>query len=172
MLDVKLIRSEPNEVAKKLLIRGFVLDIEYLDELESKRRKIQGISQNLQSERNSHSKMMGKAISEAQNQDEINLLKKKGEELKKSCAEAENKLNIVKTELEVYLSSIPNLPDDIVPSGIDESSNLEVRRWGSIKKFPFKIKNHVELGEALGMLDFESATKIASTRFSVMGRYC
>jgi seryl-tRNA synthetase len=112
--------------------------------------------------------MMGKAISEAQNQNEINLLKKKGEELKKSCAEAENKLNIVKTELEVYLSSVPNLPDDIVPSGIDESSNLEVRRWGSIKKFPFKVKNHVELGEALGMLDFESATKIASTRFSVM----
>ena len=168
MLDIKLIRSEPDLVAKKLLIRGFVLDIEYLDELESKRRKIQGISQNLQSERNSHSKMMGKAISEAQNQNEINLLKKKGEELKKSCAEAENKLNIVKTELEVYLSSVPNLPDDIVPSGIDESSNLEVRRWGSIKKFPFKIKNHVELGEALGMLDFESATKIASTRFSVM----
>ena len=168
MLDVKLIRSEPDVVAKKLLIRGFVLNIEYLDELESKRRKIQGISQNLQSERNSHSKMMGKAISEAQNQNEINLLKKKGEELKKSCAEAENKLNIVKTELEVYLSSVPNLPDDIVPSGIDESSNLEVRRWGSIKKFPFKIKNHVELGEALGMLDFESATKIASTRFSVM----
>ena len=168
MLDIKLIRSEPDVVAKKLLIRGFTLDVEYLDKLESRRRKIQEISQNLQSERNAHSKVMGKAISEAKNKNEVALLKKKGEKLKESCSEAENKLNIVKAELETYLCTVPNLPDDIVPSGINESDNLELRRWGTTREFSFKIKNHVELGENIGMLDFESATKIASSRFAVM----
>jgi seryl-tRNA synthetase len=168
MLDIKLIRSEPNLVAKKLLIRGFKLDIDYLDKLEFKRRELQEISQNLQSERNTYSKMMGKAISEAKNQKDIALLKSKGENLKKSCSEAEYKLDKIKIELDEYLRIIPNLPDDQVPSGANESDNLEIRRWGSKREFSFKVKNHVDLGEITGMLDFESGVRIASSRFSVM----
>ena len=168
MLDIKLIRSEPNLVAKKLLIRGFKLDIDYLDKLEFKRRELQEISQNLQSERNTYSKMMGKAISEAKNQKDIALLKSKGENLKKSCSEAEYKLDKIKIELDEYLRIIPNLPDDQVPSGANESDNLEIRRWGSKREFSFKVKNHVDSGEITGMLDFESGVRIASSRFSVM----
>lgn len=168
MLDIKLVRSEPDKIAEKLSIKGFTLDTKYLDGLESQRCKLQNISESLQSERNTYSKEMGKAISNAKNKEEIASFKVKGEELKKSCIQAESKLNAIKIELEVYMSSVPNLPDEEVPSGINESDNIELRCWGELPIFSFEIKDHVDLGELLGMLDFESGAKITGSRFSVM----
>lgn len=168
MLDIKLIRSEPEKIAAKLAIRGFVLDVKYINGLEGKYRQLQDTSQSLQSERNAYAKMMGKAISEAKTQEEIPLLKERGEELKQACIRAEEELNKIQDQLEDYMSGIPNLPDDHVPPGTNEDDNLEIRRWGKPRNFTFEVKDHVDLGELSGMLDFQAGAKIAGSRFSVM----
>lgn len=168
MLDIKLIRSEPEKIAAKLAIRGFVLDVKYINGLEGKYRQLQDTSQSLQSERNAYAKMMGKAISEAKTQEEIPLLKERGEDLKQACIRAEEELNKIQDQLKDYMSGIPNLPDDHVPPGTNEDDNLEIRRWGKPRNFTFEVKDHVDLGELSGMLDFQAGAKIAGSRFSVM----
>ena len=168
MLDIKLIRSEPEKIAAKLVIRGFVLDVKYINGLEREYRQLQDASQSLQSERNAYAKMMGKAISEAKTQEEIPLLKERGEELKQACIHAEEELNKIQDQLEDYMSGIPNLPDDHVPPGTNEDDNLEIRRWGKPRDFTFEVKDHVDLGELSGMLDFQAGAKITGSRFSVM----
>ena len=168
MLDIKLIRSEPEKIAAKLAIRGFVLDVKYINGLEREYRQLQDASQSLQSERNAYAKMMGKAISEAKTQEEIPLLKERGEELKQACIRAEEELNKIQDQLKDYMSGIPNLPDDHVPPGTNEDDNLEIRRWGKPRDFTFEVKDHVDLGELSGMLDFQAGAKIAGSRFSVM----
>ena len=168
MLDIKLIRSEPEKIAAKLVTRGFVLDVKYINGLEREYRQLQDASQSLQSERNAYAKMMGKAISEAKTQEEIPLLKERGEELKQACIHAEEELNKIQDQLEDYMSGIPNLPDDHVPPGTNEDDNLEIRRWGKPRDFTFEVKDHVDLGELSGMLDFQAGAKIAGSRFSVM----
>jgi len=168
MLDIKLIRSEPEKIAAKLVIRGFVLDVKYINGLEREYRQLQDASQSLQSERNAYAKMMGKAISEAKTQEEIPLLKERGEELKQACIRAEEELNKIQDQLKDYMSGIPNLPDDHVPPGTNEDDNLEIRRWGKPRDFTFEVKDHVDLGELSGMLDFQAGAKITGSRFSVM----
>ena len=168
MLDIKLVRSDPKKVAAKLAVRGFVLDVEYFSSLETYRRNLQDRSQTLQSERNSYAKMMGKAISQAKHPDDIPPLKAKGEELKKACIEAEVELNRANLRLKDYMSSIPNIPDDQVPAGGSENDNLEIRRWGEPRDFSFEAKDHVDLGELSGMLNFEVGSKITGSRFAVM----
>ena len=168
MLDIKLIRSEPEKIAAKLAIRGFVLDVKYINGLEREYRQLQDTSQSLQSERNAYAKMMGKAISEAKTQEEIPLLKERGEELKQACIRAEEELNKIQDQLEDYMSGIPNLPDDHVPPGTNEDDNLEIRRWGKPRDFTFEVKDHVDLGELSGMLDFQAGAKITGSRFLVM----
>tara|TARA_B110000503_G_scaffold107637_1_gene160862 strand:- start:1366 stop:2658 length:1293 start_codon:yes stop_codon:yes gene_type:complete len=168
MLDIKLIRSDPEKIATKLAIRGFILDIKYFNGLEVEHRQLRDASQSLQSKRNTYAKMMGKAISEAKTQEEILLLKERGEDLKKVCIQAEKKLNKIQVQLENYMNDIPNLPDDHVPPGAGESDNVEIRRWGKPREFTFEVKDHVDLGELSGMLDFEVGTKITGSRFSVM----
>ncbi|MBT3566410.1 MAG: serine--tRNA ligase [Porticoccus sp.] len=168
MLDIKLIRSEPEKIAAKLVTRGFVLDVKYINGLEREYRQLQDASQSLQSERNAYAKMMGKAISEAKTQEEIPLLKERGEELKQACIRAEEELNKIQDQLKDYMSGIPNLPDDHVPPGTNEDDNLEIRRWGKPRNFTFEVKDHVDLGELSGMLDFQAGAKIAGSRFSVM----
>ena len=168
MLDIKLIRSEPEKIAAKLVIRGFVLDVKYINGLEREYRQLQDASQSLQSERNAYAKMMGKAISEAKTQEEIPLLKERGEELKQACIRAEEELNKIQDQLKDYMSGIPNLPDDHVPPGTNEDDNLEIRRWGKPRDFTFEVKDHVDLGELSGMLDFQAGAKITGSRFLVM----
>ena len=168
MLDIKLIRSEPEKIAAKLVTRGFVLDVKYINGLEREYRQLQDASQSLQSERNAYAKMMGKAISEAKTQEEIPLLKERGEELKQACIRAEEELNKIQDQLKDYMSGIPNLPDDHVPPGTNEDDNLEIRRWGKPRDFTFEVKDHVDLGELSGMLDFQAGAKITGSRFSVM----
>ncbi|MCL4136210.1 UNVERIFIED_CONTAM: hypothetical protein GTU68_060038 [Idotea baltica] len=169
MLDPKLVRSEPETIAAKLAVKGFTLDVEKLKELEGIRRQLQDKAQTLQSERNAYAKSMGKAIGEAKAKGEdIAPLKAKGEELKKASVQAEEELGELQNQLVNYLSGIPNLPDEEVPSGKSEDDNVEIRRWGEPKQFDFEVKDHVDLGADSGLLDFETAAKITGSRFAVM----
>ena len=169
MLDPKLVRNEPQLVAEKLLKRGFDLDVHLLERLEQERKEKQLKAEQLQADRNTYAKSMGKLIGEAKARGEdITPLKEKGEALKKACIDAENAFESVQMQLTNYLSGVPNIPDDEVPEGVNEDDNVEIRKWGTPKKFDFEPKDHVEIGEILGQLDFETASKITGARFAVM----
>ncbi|MFA5632389.1 MAG: serine--tRNA ligase [Porticoccaceae bacterium] len=169
MLDPKLVRAEPQTVAAALAKRGFVLNVDYLGELETRRRAAQEKSQGLQEERNAYARAMGKAIAEAKAKGEdIEPLKAKGEQLKVAAQEAEGELAAIQEKLEHYLHEVPNLPDAEVPDGKSEDDNVEIRRWGEPRTFAFAIKDHVDLGEAGGLLDFETGVKLAGSRFAVL----
>ncbi|HKK13570.1 MAG TPA: serine--tRNA ligase [Gammaproteobacteria bacterium] len=165
MLDLKKLRSEPQTVADALARRGYRLDLARFQSLEGRRKELQVRAQQLQAERNSRSKAIGKA--KAAGEDIEPLLAQVsglGEQLK----EAEQELESVQQGLNALLLDMPNTPDASVPDGQDESHNVEVRRWGEPPAFDFAPKDHVDLGEALGMLDLETAAKIAGARFAVM----
>jgi seryl-tRNA synthetase len=165
MLDPKLLRSDPDAVAANLLRRGFVLDVARLNALEEARKKWQVRADELRNERNTHAKTVGKA--KAQGQDIAPLLQQV-ENLGKELTEAEAELGKVQADLDSILLGLPNLLQDSVPNGRDESANVEIRRWGEPRKFDFKPRDHVELGEKLGQIDFAAAGKIAAARFSVL----
>jgi seryl-tRNA synthetase len=165
MLDPKLLRSDPAAVAANLARRGFSLDIAKLGALEESRRKWQLRVDELRNERNVNAKSVGKA--KAQGQDIAPLLKQVetlGEELAKADAE----LAAVQGDLDQIALGMPNLLHESVPDGRDETSNVEIRRWGTPREFTFKPRDHVELGEKLGQLDFAAAAKISGARFSVL----
>ncbi|TNE82662.1 MAG: serine--tRNA ligase [Gammaproteobacteria bacterium] len=169
MLDPKLVRSEPQTIAAALAVKGFTLDVDKLNEWEASRRELQDKAQSLQAERNAYAKSMGKAIGEAKAKGEdVEPLKAKGEALKLACVEAEAALATVQQQLDEYLSGVPNTPDPEVPAGATEDDNVEIRRWGEPRVFDFDVKDHVDLGARLGLLDFETATKITGSRFAVM----
>ncbi|HSJ48656.1 MAG TPA: serine--tRNA ligase, partial [Gammaproteobacteria bacterium] len=156
---------ELDTVASELARRGYSLDTTRLDALEQRRKDLQVRTQELQAERNSRSKNIGKA--KAAGEDIAPLLKEVeglGEQLKT----AEQELATLQQELDDILMGIPNSPHASVPDGKDETANQEVRRWGEPRKFDFEIKDHVDLGEGLGQLDFAAAAKISGARFSVL----
>src|SRR4051794_24085791 len=165
MLDPKLLRSDPAAVAANLARRGFKLDVERLSALEETRRKWQLRVDELRNERNVHAKSVGKA--KAQGQDIAPLLKQV-ETLGEELAKAEVELSKVQAELDQITLGIPNLLNESVPDGRDESANVEVRRWGEPRKFDFKPRDHVEIGESLRQIDFAAAVKISGARFSVL----
>ena len=165
MIDLKLIRSDLNNVVKRLNSRGYVLDAESLSRLEARRKEVQVRTQELQSRRNASAKEIGKA--KAAGQDAAPLLAavaNLGDELK----QAEAELDQVQQRLDGILLDIPNLPHASVPQGRDERDNVELRHWGDTPELGFEPKDHVDLGAALGMLDFETAAKIAGSRFVVI----
>jgi len=166
MLDSKYLRAELAETAARQATRGFVLDVEKINALELQRRELQVATQELQNQRNSKSKAIGQA--KARGEDIAPLLTEVdglGAELDR----AKLQLDAVLAELDAIAATIPNLPDLSVPVGNDEQGNVEVRRVGSPRQFDFDVKDHVALGEALDKgLDFESAVKIAGSRFVVM----
>jgi len=165
MLDPKLIRTELDVVAKKLANRGFTLDVEKLATLEEQRKELQVRTQDLQRLRNNSAKAIGKA--KASGEDTAPLLAAvadMGDKLNASEAE----LREVQQELDSILMGVPNLPHDSVPIGIDENDNQEIRRWGEPQDFVFEPRDHVELGEKLTGMDFETAAKIAGSRFSML----
>ncbi len=165
MLDPKLLRQELETTAKQLARRGYILDTDAISALEEKRKALQVETQNYQADRNSKSKNIGKA--KAQGEDIQPLLYEVatlGDKLK----DAEDELNKIQQQLDSILLTIPNIPDKSVPDGKDENDNQEIRQWGNPKDFNFDIKDHVDLGEQLGQLDFEAATKITGARFAVM----
>ncbi|MGP1389815.1 MAG: serine--tRNA ligase [Vibrio diabolicus] len=167
MLDSKLLRTELDETAAKLARRGFKLDVETIRKLEEQRKSIQVEVENLQSTRNSISKQIGQKMAAGD--------KEGAEEIKKQIGTLGSDLDAKKVELEQVMAqldeftlSVPNIPADEVPDGKDENDNVEISRWGEPKTYDFDLKDHVDLGEMGGGLDFASAVKITGARFIVM----
>jgi seryl-tRNA synthetase len=165
MLDPKLLRSDPDAVAANLARRGFKLDVVQLSSLEEARKKWQVRADELRNEKNVHAKSVGKA--KAQGQDIAPLLKQV-ETLGTELAAAEEEFGKVQAELDKLTLGLPNLLHESVPDGRDETANVEVRRWGEPRQFPYKPLDHVELGEKLGQMDFAAAGKISGARFTVL----
>lgn len=165
MLDIQVLRNDLAGVATRLATRGYLLDVGRFEQLEGMRKTIQTNTQELQSKRNSISKQIG--VSKAKGEDVSVIMMEVvglGDELKG----LEMQLDCIQNDFQAFLLTIPNLPDGRVPIGKSESDNIEVRRVGSPKKFDFEIRDHVSVGEGLGGLDFETATKISGARFSLL----
>ena len=165
MIDPKLLRSDPDAVARNLARRGFKLDVEALKALEDKRKPFQVEADRLRAERNANAKAVGMAKGKGQ---DVAPLIAKGEQLTRDLAKADEELVAVQAELEQWQLGLPNLLHDSVPDGKDETANVEVRRWGEPRQFSFKPRDHIEVGEKLGGLDFEAAARISGARFVVM----
>ena len=169
MLDPKLLRSDLNAVAESLKIKRYDLDTEAFLTLEAQRKERQLAAERLQQDRNTYAKSMGKLIGEAKAKGEdVEPLKAAGERIKTDSTAADAALAKVQEALDGLLHGIPNVPHSSVPAGNDEDDNVEVRRWGEPRAFEFEVKDHVDLGDALNGLDFETATKITGSRFSQM----
>jgi len=164
MIDPQLLRKDIAAVATRLATRKFQLDVEKFNTLESERKSLQTRTEELQAKRNQLAKAIG-------------MKKGKGEDAAAEMAEATQinldmesgaaRLAVLQVEIADFLMGIPNLPDEAVPVGKDETENQEVKRWGAIPEFAFPVKDHVDLGAPLG-LDFESAAKISGSRFVVL----
>ncbi|MCK7596829.1 serine--tRNA ligase [Microbulbifer sp. CAU 1566] len=165
MLDPKLIRNQLDDVAAALTKRGVQLDTAKLEQLEEQRKELQTRTESLQNERNSKSKNIGRAKAAGE---DIAPLLKEVESLGGQLSEAKQALSELQQQLDDILLAIPNIPDASVPEGKDEDDNVEVRTWGSPRKFDFEVRDHVDLGAALNGLDFEVATKLTGSRFAVM----
>jgi seryl-tRNA synthetase len=165
VIDPKLLRNEPEAVARNLARRGYRLDVEALRALEDKRKPWAVEVDKLRAERNASAKAVGMA--KGRGEDAAQLIAR-GEALTGELTSAEGQLTAVQAELEQWQLGLPNLLHDSVPDGHDESANKEVRRWGEARRFGFKARDHVEIGERLGGLDFEAAARISGARFTVM----
>ncbi len=165
MLDPKLFRNEIDQLAAALKARGYSLDVAAITALEDKRKSLQVSCEALQQERNASAKNIGKA--KAQGQDIAPLLAAV-DDMKAKLQQAEAELSQLQNELEAILGGVPNVPHSTVPAGLKEEHNVVVSSVGDIPSFDFEPKDHVDLGEALGMLDFETASKITGSRFAVM----
>jgi seryl-tRNA synthetase len=166
MLDPKIIRSDALTIAEALKKKKFELDVDRLADLDSRRKILQTATEGLQNERNLRSKSIGKAKAAGEDVSEI---LSSMDSMKTDLEEKKEQLNLLQKELNDYLLTVPNVPSNSVPAGVDESDNQEISTWGTPKSFDFEVKDHAELGEALEQgLDFETATKIAGSRFVVM----
>jgi seryl-tRNA synthetase len=164
VLDPKLLRSDLPGVAAQLARRGFVLDVADFSVLEEQRKAAQIEADRLRAERNAGAKAVGQA--KAKGQDVAPLLAR-GEALGAELASAEKQLEVIQAQLNDIQLGLPNLLHASVPEGRDESANVEVRRWGEPRKFDFEPKDHVAIGEPMGM-DFEAAGRVSGARFVVM----
>ena len=170
MLDTNLLRTALDDTAKKLDARGFSLEKKYFEKLIIERGLIRTETQNLEETRNKISRKIGQLsmAGDESGQEEAKSLKSKMKGLHKELSEIKARLDIIEHELQVFLEQIPNLPHSTVPTG---NKNKEIRNW-EIKKIAtplnFAIKDHVSIGEDLGLLDFSTATKISGARFSLM----
>ena len=165
MLDSKLVRTQPQEVAERLATRGFTLDVARIEALESQRKAVQTRTETLQAERNSRSKAIGQAM---KNGEDVAPLKAEVNRMAEELESGKRELDAIQAELDSLLLNIPNLPHESVPVGADEEENVEVRRWGTPRTFDFEIKDHVALGEQHGWLDFETAARLSGARFALM----
>ena len=166
MLDIQLLRNDIQTTAQRLTQRGFMLDTERFGELEGQRKQLQIRSEELQAQRNSLSKQIGVLMGQGK-KDEAEAAKAQVAQLKTDLENIESELPQVQAALDDLLLRIPNLPHESVPVGKDETENVEVRKVGTPRTFDFDIKDHVDLGAALG-LDFEKAAELSGARFSLM----
>jgi seryl-tRNA synthetase len=169
MLDIKAVRQDPEGIAKALSTRGFQFDIAQFNELDARRKRADIDSQGLQAERKKASKQIGVLVGQGVSVDEakaqVNVtLEKISGELDKLTEEARE----AQHQIDTLLMTTPNLPADDIPTGSGEEDNVEISRWGEPRKFDFDIKDHVDIGEQLGLLDAETAGKITGSRFTVM----
>ena len=165
MLDPKLLRNDLNHTAQQLARRGFTLDVTALAGIEARRKDVQTRTQQLQSERNAKSKQIGQAKAKGE---DVSAVMEEVAGIGTALKQAETDLTQIQLELDALVMGIPNIPHTSVPDGQDESANKEVRRWGEPRTVAFTPKDHVDLGEQLGLLDFETAAKISAARFSVL----
>ncbi|MFC4862096.1 serine--tRNA ligase [Pseudomonas sp. JS3066] len=165
MLDAKLVRTQPREIAERLATRGFELDVARLEALENQRKSVQTRTEQLQAERNARSKSIGQA---KQRGEDITPLLAEVDRMGNELEEGKRELESIQVELDNLLLNIPNLPHESVPVGEDEEGNVEVRRWGTPRSFDFGVKDHVALGEQHGWLDFETAAKLSGARFALL----
>ncbi|WP_069864299.1 serine--tRNA ligase [Pseudomonas citronellolis] len=165
MLDSKLVRTQPQEVADRLAARGFTLDVARIEALENQRKAVQTRTETLQAERNARSKVIGQAMKRGE---DVEPLKAEVNRMADELEAGKRELDGIQAELDALLLTIPNLPHESVPVGADEEDNLEVRRWGTPRSFDFPIQDHVALGEQHGWLDFETAARLSGARFALM----
>ena len=165
MLDPRLLRNDLDKTTRLLARRGYTLDTSQFLALEEKRKALQVRTQELQAERNTRSKSIGRAKAAGE---DIAPLLKEVEGLGDQLKAADEQLGTIRDELNDILMGIPNIPHDSVPDGRDEEDNTEMRRWGEPRTFDVDVKDHVDLGEALGPLDFETAARLSGSRFCTM----
>lgn len=165
MLDPKLLRHSPDQIAAQLKKRGFVLDIDKFNDLEEQRKDLQIQLQDAQNERNVRSKAVGVAKASGKNVDEA---LKQLKDLSEALKALEEKFVKTQMELDDFYSKIPNIPHESVPNGKSEEDNELVRQWGEPTTFSFKAKDHVELCTHYGWMDFETAAKLSGARFVVL----
>ena len=165
MLDAKALRRDPHAIAQILAQRGHVFDADHYLALETQRRELQSQAEGLQQTRNERSKAIGQAKQQGQS---VEALLSEVAELGDSLKAAEDALEAVQAELQTIHLALPNLPDDSVPAGKSEDDNVEIRRWGEPAVLGFTPRDHVELGEALGGLDFAAGAQLSGARFVVM----
>ncbi|WP_296405199.1 serine--tRNA ligase [Psychrobacter sp.] len=165
MIDPKFLRQDLTELKQKLAKRGYELDVEFWEQLESQRKSLQVITEDLQAKRNAGAKQVG-------------ALKKSGQDASELLAEmqsisgdikkAEEDLKVLQDRIYDAALQIPNIPADDVPEGESEDDNVEIRQWGTPRQFDFEIKDHTDIGEYLEQLDFGAAAKLTGSRFNVL----
>jgi seryl-tRNA synthetase len=166
MIDIQLLRKNPGEVAQRLAARGpGAFDVRQFEQFEGARKQLQAAVEQAQASRNRIAKDIG--LAKAKGHDVAELLQE-GERLKALLDRSEQQLTKVQSAYQEFLARIPNIPHESVPRGDSAEHNREERRWGEPRAFDFPVKDHVDLGEALGGLDFATGAKIAGSRFVVM----
>ncbi len=168
MLDVQLLRNDPGSVATRLSARGgYELDTEGFGRLEERRKALQSSTESLQAQRNALSKQVGLA-KRNKDQETADTLMAQVSGFAAELKANQEALEAVRLEMEALLLGVPNLPHESVPAGNSEQDNVEVRAVGEPRSFSFQPKDHVDLGESLGLLDFERAVKITGSRFVLL----
>jgi seryl-tRNA synthetase len=166
MIDIQTLRKDPDGVAKRLATRGpAAFDLSRFQDLESGRKQLQTEVEQAQASRNRIAKEIGQA--KAKGQDAKDLMAQ-AEQSKASLESSERELAALQQEIEDFLRRVPNIPHESVPLGTSSEDNREERRWGQPRKFEFTVKDHVDVGERLGGIDFATGAKVAGSRFVVL----
>jgi seryl-tRNA synthetase len=165
MIDPKLLRHSTEDVAANLARRGFRFDVETYLNLEDRRKRLQVEAERLRSEKNASAKSIGRAKAKGEN---VEPLLAAASELDVRLEAAGGELRALQETLRSLELGLPNLLRDVVPAGSDDTSNVEVRRWGEPPQFDFAVRDHAELGTALGQLDFDAAGRISGARYTVL----
>lgn len=165
MLDTRLLRTDPEVVARNLARRGFVLDLDAFRSLEERRKSAQVAADEVRAARNAHAKQVGIAKSKGE---DVSALLGEGEALSRRLSALDEELGAAQAEFNDLVLGLPNLLHESVPDGEDETQNVELRRWGEPRAFDFEPRDHVAVGEGLGQLDFEAAGRISGARFVVL----
>ncbi|QGG79892.1 serine--tRNA ligase [Litorivicinus lipolyticus] len=167
MLDPKRLRSELDTIAARLAIKGYTLDVARFQSMDAERKTLQADMESLQNERKSGSKAIGALMKSGQT-DEANAQKTRMSEVGEALDSAKARFDELAEQLSQWMLEMPNIPDASVPAGKDESDNVQLRVVGERPQMDFEPKDHVELGEAFGGLDFDRAAAVSGSRFAIL----